>query len=235
MNRSTGPSPAFSPALRPLLFDFDGTLIDSREDLASAVNALLRELGLNPLPLDQVLGYVGRGARTLVSRSLEAADPDGRIPQDDSTRLRFLAHYSSVLLGHTRPYEGVINGLDTLLGASVPMALVTNKPMEPTRAILAGLGMERYFSVVMAGDSLPERKPHPLPLWAAADALGVARSRCLMVGDSDVDAEAASAAGMDFVWCPWGGIRWERPVGTTRVAADFAAVVAMGMAATSNQ
>ncbi len=212
-----------------LLLDLDGTLIDSRQDLAAATNRLLAELGLAPLPLLQVCQYVGRGARSLVGRALDAADPDGLVPRTEPILRRFLGHYEQVLLDSTVPFAGVLAGLDALREAGVPLALVTNKPIRPTRTILAGLGMSDRFDVVLGGDSLPQKKPDPAPLLAAADLLGVPVARCVMVGDSDVDMEAAKNAGVLGVWCSWGGIHPDRPSHHDLVAESFDEVVALAL------
>lgn len=212
-----------------LLLDLDGTLIDSRRDLAAATNLLLVEQGLGPLPLEQVCLYVGRGARALVRRALDAADPDGRVPRTDDVLRRFLGHYERVLLDSTVPFPRVREGLDALRAAGVGLALVTNKPIAPTGRILDGLGLTDRFAVVLGGDSLPTKKPDPAPLRAAAAALGVPLSRCVMVGDSDVDMEAASNAGVRGVWCSWGGFHPDRP-GRYDVRADsFDDVVALAV------
>ena len=220
-----------SPPLRPLLLDLDGTLIDSRADLAAAVNALLAECGIPPLPQALMMTFVGRGARTLVTRSLEAADPEGRVPRDEQTTRRFLGHYRRCLLDNTRPYPGVLEGLQVLRSAGVPMAVVSNKPEGPTRTIVQGLGLAPFFSVVFGGDSFPTRKPEPQMLAEAAQGLGVGLHTCVMVGDSDVDAEAARRAGCPFLWCAWGGISLERPDSYEHVAPRFDAVVAVGLGA----
>lgn len=211
--------------VRAALFDLDGTLIDSRRDLADAVNALLVEAGAAPLPLDQVMAFVGRGARTLLTRSFAAAAPHLEPPTDDRWYRAFLDHYDRRLLDHTHLYDGVDAGLRTLQAAGVPMAVVSNKPEAPARKILDGLGVLDLFPVVLGGDSVAARKPAAEMLQRAAADLGVDLHRAWMIGDSDVDAEAAHAAGCSFLWCSWGGIRHERPEAAEHVAASFAEVV----------
>ncbi len=213
--------------MRALLLDLDGTLIDSRRDLAAATNRLLAEAGLAPLPLDTVCSFVGRGARALVRRALDAADPDSRVPRSQEVLRRFLGHYEQVLLDSTVPFSGVREGLAQLRDAGVALAVVTNKPIAPTRTILDGLDLSGLFSVVLGGDSLPTKKPDPAPLLAAAEALGVGLESCLMVGDSDVDMDAASNAGVQGVWCSWGGIHPDCPSNFDRVARSFDEVVSL--------
>ncbi len=180
---------------RCLLFDLDGTLVDSRADLCTAVNLMLEDLGLGPLAGEQVVSLVGEGAARLVGRALLAAG--GREPSDEKLRDGlglFKGRYREHLLDATRPYEGVTEALEHF--ARLPKAVVTNKPLELTEGILDGLGLRTFFAAVLGGDSLPERKPSPAPLFEAARLCGVAPGECLMVGDSWVDIAAGRAAGI---------------------------------------
>jgi phosphoglycolate phosphatase len=209
--------------VRALLCDLDGTLVDSRFDLASALNLLFAELGLTPLPLDVVVRHVGRGARSLIQRCLLEVGSD-MDPQDARLR-RFLHHYESVLLDRTRPFPGVVEGLEELCAAGVALAVVTNKPLGPARRVLDGLDLTQYFGSVYGGDSLRTKKPEPEMLLAAASELGVEPGRCLMLGDSDVDIAAAAAAGMAGIWCSWGGFHPDRPADADEVVDRFEQVV----------
>lgn len=178
-----------------LLFDLDGTLVDSRADLIHSVNLMLAELGRERLPDGRVLSFVGEGARLLVERALLATQ--NFVPTDlevDQALNVFKRHYHEHLLDQTYLYPEVADTLAQL--ANVAQAIVTNKPYEFTIAMLAGLGLRDRFQVILGGDSLPERKPSPLMLLAAAQQCGVAPAHCLMVGDSRVDIEAGKAAGM---------------------------------------
>lgn len=194
-----------------VLFDLDGTLIDSRQDLAAGVNRLLAELELEPLSTAELMTFVGRGARALVRRALDRADPEGRLPRTDDVLRRFLGHYQAVMLDTTVPFPGVTSGLTRLRAAGVPMGVLSNKPHGPTVEIVAALELQGFFSVVLGAGAVPARKPEPDGLLFAADALGVTVERCLYVGDSDVDVLAGRAAGMPVVWCSWGGIHIDRP------------------------
>ena len=196
-----------------MLLDLDGTLVDSRHDLATATNLLMRDLELEPIPLKTVVSFVGRGARTLVRRALDHADPAQRVSRTDPRLRRFLAHYESVLLDTTAPFPGVRAGLAQLKARGVPMAVVTNKPISPALRVIDGLGLTEYFGGILGGDSLPTRKPAPEMLIEAARMLHVPLQSCLMVGDSDVDMEAAESAGIRGVWCSWGGFHPEQPRG----------------------
>ncbi|HEX9001585.1 MAG TPA: HAD-IA family hydrolase [Blastocatellia bacterium] len=180
---------------RCLLFDLDGTLVDSRADLANSVNLMLTELGRKTLPDCRVLGFVGEGARLLVERALTATQDF--VPQSseiDSALKVFQRHYSEHLLDQTRVYPEVLETLSRLDCCS--KAIVTNKPYDFTIALLEGIGLLPHFDVVLGGDSLPERKPSPMMPLEAARRCGVSPSACLMVGDTKFDVAAGKAAGM---------------------------------------
>ena len=187
---------------RAILFDLDGTLVDSVPDLAAAVNALLAELGRPALGLPQVTGMVGDGTSALVARALTASgagDTPLRAALD-----RFLALYEAEPTRLTRPYAGVPRVLDELAAAGWRLGVCTNKPERATRAVLAGLDLERFFQVVLGGDSGPTRKPDPGPLRAALERLGSAPGNAVMIGDHRNDVLAAQAAGMPVVFARWG-------------------------------
>jgi phosphoglycolate phosphatase len=178
-----------------LLFDLDGTLVDSRADLINSVNLMLAELGRRALPDNRVLTFVGDGVRMLVERALRAGQKDPPQGQDVDRALEiFKRHYHEHLLDQTRVYPGVKQTLARL--CHIPKAVVTNKSYEFTIRLLDGVGLSPYFKVVIGGDSLSERKPSPLMLFEAASRCGARASECLMVGDSRVDVEAGRAANM---------------------------------------
>jgi phosphoglycolate phosphatase len=173
-----------------VVFDLDGTLVDSSADLADAVNALLEELGAASLPVPAIVGMVGEGAAVLVRRALAAAslDPDtpGALP-------RFLALYDTRLLVQTRPYEGTIDAL-MRIGEQLPMSVLTNKPGRATGLMLEGLGLRHHFRDVIGGDTHFGRKPDPAALLHLASAAGVPPAQTLMVGDSPIDLATARNA-----------------------------------------
>ncbi|MCK6526424.1 HAD-IA family hydrolase [Myxococcota bacterium] len=189
--------------LGAVLLDLDGTLIDSRADLAEAVNVVLAEEDLVPLPLDRVLGFVGRGARNLLERSFAAAGR-GAEPLSERAVLRWLEVYDAICLDRTRPYPGAVEALDAWRDDGLRLGIVTNKPASITARILAGLGLDGRFGVVLGGDSLPARKPSGEPVRFALETLGVPPGRALMVGDSEVDVLAGRAAGVRTLACTWG-------------------------------
>lgn len=178
-----------------LLFDLDGTLVDSRADLALAVNLMLEEIGQKSLSEEVVIGFVGEGARLLVERSLCASLCKTPDDQETSTALAiFMRHYRNHLMDRTELYPGVRQALDQL--DRFPKAIITNKPYEFSVAILEALGLAERFPVVIGGDSLPERKPSPLMLLEGARRCGALPSETIMIGDSRVDIAAGKNAGM---------------------------------------
>ena len=193
-----------------IVFDLDGTLVDSSVDLANAVNALLVELGRPPLPNRTIIDMVGEGANVLVRRALTAASLD---PDTPEALERFLGHYDPHLLDHTRPYPGMVDVLDRFTGR-VAMAVLTNKPARATQSMLDGLGLQKYFRAIVGGDTSFGRKPTPAGLLHLAAHAGVEPARVVMVGDSAVDLSTARNAGTRICLARYGfGYRF--------TAADF--------------
>lgn len=174
-----------------MLFDLDGTLVDSAPSIARSLNLALG----TTLPVEVVRTLIGDGAVVLVERALRAAG----LPPDPEAPGRFLRTYAAEGIRGTTALPGAHAVLAQLPTQGWRLGLVTNKPMVPTRQLLEGFGWAGSFGVVIAGDSLPQRKPRPEPLWAALDALGVPPSQAVMVGDSGNDAQAARAAGVPVV------------------------------------
>jgi phosphoglycolate phosphatase len=176
---------------RFFVFDLDGTLVDSRRDLADSANLLLEACGAAPLSEEAIGRMVGDGAAVLVGRAFEAT---GVAPPPDALE-RFLAIYDRRLLEHTRPYEGVPEMLEAL-ERRASLAVLTNKPLAPTRAILDGLGLARHFATeaVVGGDGPFPRKPDPQGLRHLAEQAGVGLEAALLVGDSLVDWRTARQA-----------------------------------------
>ncbi len=178
-------------ALALVVFDLDGTLVDSLRDLAESVNELIVECGGAPHSQDAVGRMVGEGAATLVARAFAAAG----VPAPPDALARFLAIYDRRPLRWTRPYDGVVELLDTL-ASRVTLALLTNKPLGATRDILEGLSLAPFFGPrVLGGDGPIPRKPDPAGLFQLMTAAGAAPRTSLMVGDSLVDALTARSAG----------------------------------------
>ncbi len=177
-----------------LIFDLDGTLVDTKLDLAHAVNATRERFGMTALDLDTVGQYVGNGAPVLMRRSMGPEAAEERV---QAALEFFLAYYSSHALDHTRPYPGIPEALDALEEAGVRMAVLTNKPLRISQAIVDGLGLARYFARVYGGNSFGDKKkPDPIGVETLMAELGVARERTLIVGDSAVDVRTARNAGV---------------------------------------
>jgi phosphoglycolate phosphatase len=179
------------PPFSLIVFDLDGTLVDSKRDLANATNSLLVECGAAPLPDDRIGRMVGDGAATLVARAFEASG----IPRPADALERFLAIYSAHLLDHTRPYPDVPDVL-AALAARADLAVLTNKPLASTRRILEGLTLSRYFApdAVVGGDGPFPRKPDPAGLRHLMTRSSVDAGATLLVGDSAIDLKTARAA-----------------------------------------
>lgn len=175
-----------------VVFDLDGTLVNSLEDIAISINYVLESYGFPPLPQSVIRLHLGNGAPELVRCCLEAA---GIRDRDQEALSRYLPHYRQHCLENTRLYPGTAETLNTL-GSELPLAVLTNKPIESTRMILQFLGIDRCFSEVVGGDTLPVRKPDPAGLQWIIDRFGCASPRTLMVGDSMIDIETGSRAGV---------------------------------------
>jgi phosphoglycolate phosphatase len=176
---------------RLIAFDLDGTLVDSRRDLADAANDLITERGGMPLSEDAIARMVGEGAALLVRRALTAA----RITDTGGALARFLEIYDTRLLNHTRVYEGMDDAV-RLARTFARVAILTNKPLAPTERILDGLGLRELFDDVTGGDGPLGRKPDPASLHALMRAAGATASHTLLVGDSAIDHETAVRAGV---------------------------------------
>ena len=193
-------SPPAGVVYEHVAFDLDGTLIDSRADLAAAVNHVLRGLGLPELAPPTLYRYVGEGARVLVERAL-GPDRQDRLQEGVEA---FMAYYTAHLLDATRPYPGVEEALAALAERAIALSVLTNKPERMSRAILEGLGLAARFVAVLGGDSLPVRKPDPGGLDQLRALTGTPRGRMLLVGDSGIDLRTARAGGVAFCGVAWG-------------------------------
>lgn len=190
--------------IHAIAFDLDGTLVDSLADLAAAANAMRHQLKLPPLPAAEVQSYVGDGISVLVHRTLSGRH-DGQVDAEQwqAGLTAFINDYHRHLAVHTRPYPEVESALKLFRHEQRPLAVVTNKNEVLAAALLQQLGLADYFSLIIGGDTLPQKKPAALPLQHTAAVLGVDCGHLLMVGDSANDILAAKAAG-----CPSVGVRW---------------------------
>jgi phosphoglycolate phosphatase len=177
--------------VRVLIFDLDGTLIDSKLDLAHSVNAMLKHMGRTPLAHEMVYSYVGNGAPMLVRRALGEGATDAEC---EKGLAHFLAYYRAHMLDNTVTYPGVREGLEKLKGKA--MAVLTNKPVRFSEEILNGLGLSRYFRFVYGGNSFEKKKPDPMGVETILRDLAVPPADAMMVGDSDVDIRTARNSGI---------------------------------------
>lgn len=177
-------------AAQAIIFDLDGTLIDSKKDLVRSVNATLREMKREQLPEERISSYIGSGAPSLVGRAMG----DGTSKEECERALKyFLAHYEEHKLDSTVAYPGVAETLEKL--APMPMAVLTNKPIKISVRILEGLKLAKYFRPVYGGNSFETKKPDPLGTNTILRELGIEAVKALFVGDSEVDVQTARNAG----------------------------------------
>lgn len=205
MQASSSATPVQLIAPDAVLFDLDGTLVDSVEDIFVAVNALLDELGMQRRSRDEVTMWVGNGARMLVERAMAGrfegfaglADAPERHRAADAAMPRFRAIYQEICVDHTLPLVGAHESLALVQSLGIGVAIVTNKPLAPTERIVDALGWRPFVSAVIGGDSLPVRKPDPAPLHEAMRRLDARTA--WMVGDSANDVGAARNAGIPSI------------------------------------
>ena len=187
--------------LRAVLFDLDGTLIDSAPDLAGACNEMRVERGLEPLPYAQLRRMVGSGARGMVGASFGLAPGDAGY---ESLRDEFLARYEARMTRETRVFDEMLPVLAWLARKPMPWGIVTNKATRFAAPLIASLGLDRRAETLICGDTVAHAKPHPAPLLEAARRLGLAPGECAYVGDDRRDVEAGRAAAMRTIVAAWG-------------------------------
>ena len=206
--------------VRAMVFDLDGTLVDTSGDISASVNAARAALGRSPLAAAEAMKYIGDGIDVLMIRAVCEREAD--IPR---ARDLYRAHHAEHFLERSKLYPGVAEGLERLAGAGVRMSVVTNKAHRFAAPLLDHLGVGRHFTHVLGEEAQPRRKPDPDGLLLALGEQGVAPAEALMVGDSWQDLAAGSAAGCRTVWCRYG---FGDPQGRSAdfVAETFADVVA---------
>ncbi len=196
-------SPNLTNSIRAVIFDLDGTLVDTAGEIAAALNRALEELGLASLEQGSVEALIGRGVHSLVERALAQVEGGALIELDPAVQ-RFEAHYAQTVGTDARLFAGVMPGLRRFAEAGIAMSVVTNKPRFFTMMLLERLEVDAFFKGVIAGDDGIRRKPHADMLLAACERMGSRPAESLMLGDSDNDVIAARAAGCP-VWCvPYG-------------------------------
>ena len=201
----------FAPAA--VLFDLDGTLVDSAPDLAGAGNEMRIARGLPALPLEHFRPMVGSGARGMLGIALQVT------PQDEefgALRDEFLARYAQRLTRESRVFDGMLPVLEALDARALRWGIVTNKATVYTLPVVEGLGLARRAAVVICGDTTAHAKPHPEPLFEAARRLGVEAAHCIYVGDDERDVQAGRSAGMRTLVAEWGYLGQGEPVANWR-------------------
>lgn len=195
----------FPLPLKAVLFDLDGTLLDTAPDLADAANRTLDEVGMPMVDAEIIRNFIGGGIAVLLKRALAAAlqrEPDAEIFQ--RCLPLFEKHYSQVMLNRSRPFPGVVEGLQKMRRQGLHLACVTNKSERFTLPLLEASALRDFFELVVAGDSVSRKKPDPLPLIHACAHFGVKPRETLLIGDSPLDTQAARAAGCPVFCVPYG-------------------------------
>ena len=183
-----------------LIFDLDGTLVDSKADLAVATNVMLESFGLTPLSIEKVTSYIGDGVRILVERAF-GPEHVHLVPQGFAV---FMEYYLAHLLDRTRPYDGIPQFLSAARARGIILSVLTNKPEAPSRTILEGVGLAHFFRAVIGGDTLSVRKPDPRGVVHLQELTKVASEATLIIGDSPIDVKTGEAAGIATCGVTWG-------------------------------
>ncbi|WP_186020051.1 phosphoglycolate phosphatase [Burkholderia gladioli] len=194
-----------SPRLAAALIDLDGTMIDTVDDFTAALNAMLARIGAPGTQRDEVMHYVGKGSENLIVQVLKPrlAEAEAQARFDEALAI-YQAEYATINGRHTRLYPDVEAGLTAMRAAGLALACVTNKPHRFALELLAQYRLDGYFGVVLGGDSLPRKKPDPLPMLSACQRLGVEPALAVAIGDSENDALAGRAAGLATLTVPYG-------------------------------
>lgn len=202
----------FPLSIKAVVIDLDGTLLNTAPDLAHAAELMMADLGLPCPSLETISTYIGNGVSRLVKRVLTGqmeAEPEAALFERAITA--YQRHYGEHVALHTRPYAGVVAGLDAFKAMGLRLACITNKAAQFTHPLLKETGLFDYFELILSGDTLPKRKPDPLPLLHACEYFGIAPHELLLIGDSLNDTQAARAAGCPVFCVPYGYNRG-RPV-----------------------
>jgi phosphoglycolate phosphatase len=195
----------FPLAVKMVMLDLDGTMIDTGRDIANCANRALRDLGRPEQPMERVLTWIGNGVPRLVKRALTGEmwnEPDEAL--FERALASFQRHYAAAFSEHSRPFPGVVETLERLVAAGFSLACITNKAEAFTAPLLKGLDLQKFFTLVLSGDSLPKQKPDPMPLLRACRHFGITPDHGVLVGDSSNDVRAARAAGMPVICVTYG-------------------------------
>ena len=191
--------------VRGAIIDLDGTMLDTMPDFEVAINLMREELGLAPITAAQIELMVGKGSENLVRRVLALDYDEAGVEQHFARAMEaYQRHYLVINGRHSEVYADVVAGLQAMRAHGLRLACVTNKPLAFARPLLALKGLDGFFDVVYGGDSFDKKKPHPMPLLAACDYLGLPPAQVVAIGDSSNDAQAARAAGCPVLTVPYG-------------------------------
>jgi phosphoglycolate phosphatase len=192
-------------AVEAVVIDLDGTLLHTAPDLAEAANRMLAEMGLAPIAEDLIKTYIGNGVSRLIKRVLtRSMDGEPAAELFATAQPIYEKHYLEVVSLNSRPFPDVVEGLKSMKQAGYRLACITNKAAKFTIPLLKDTGLHDYFELILSGDSLPKRKPDPLPLLHACQQFGVTPDKMLLIGDSLNDTQAARAAGCHVFCVPYG-------------------------------
>ena len=189
--------------IEAVLFDLDGTLIDTAPDMGAALNNLMIEENLEPLPLETIRPYVSQGGLVLTKLGFSEHVAESEF---EPLRLRYLDHYRAIVADNSVLFDGIEQVLETLEKQDIPWGIVTNKPEWLTTPLLQQLALDEDTAVVICGDSLEKRKPHPMPLIVAAETVGIDCENCIYIGDDERDIIAGKAANMKTLIAAYGYI-----------------------------
>ncbi len=206
--------------VKAVMFDLDGTLLDTAPQIAEAANRMLVDLNALMLPFEQIKSYIGEGAQTLIKRCLTGtldAEPEAAL--FEQAQPLFFGHYANNV-AHSQPYQGVVEGLEVLQARRFKLACVTNKPEKFTLPLLQHSGLAKYFELVVSGDSLSKKKPDPMQLHHICNTFGVLEPQAMLVGDSATDIAAAKAAGCFIVTVPY-GYNQGKPIDLSQIDASI--------------
>ena len=187
-----------------IVFDLDGTLVNTAPDLLDALNHVLIEAGLNPVDLPTISTMIGHGAKAMIVKGMAAQGAEPDADRMDALFDQFLAYYEDHIAVGSRPFENALEALQTLRDEGALLAVCTNKRQRSTNRLLDALQISEKFSAIVGADSVPDRKPHGDHILLTVDRAGGKRSRAIMVGDSRTDERAARNAGLPFIFVPFG-------------------------------
>jgi phosphoglycolate phosphatase len=182
-----------------IIFDLDGTLVDTAPDLINTLNHILEQENHPPAPEPLMRTMISEGARAMLVKGFELAGEQKSAEQFDELTRRFIAHYADNIVHSSRPFEGVIKALDRLASNGHAMAICTNKTERLAKKLIESLAMDDYFRAIIGADTLEVKKPHPGHIWGTIEAIGASRDHAVMIGDSETDIRAAQAANIPVI------------------------------------